>query len=168
MTNIWSRPIVFTEDMKNRVRKPLGELRHGDLNYSPELAQAKPLVVVGDYTFRRMIEAGLRPDVVVVDAKVMRNAAEMPRLEGYEVTRVRNMAGVIEPEAAEAVMSAVKKGRGAVFVDGEEDLLALPAIHALPDGGVVVYGQPRQGYVVVKASVKVKKLVEEIISMATV
>jgi len=168
LTSIWSRPIVFTEEMKNRVRKPLGELRHGDLDYSPELADAKPLVVVGDYTYKRMIEANLRPDVVVVDARVMRNSAEIPKLEGYEVTRVRNMAGVIEPEAAEAVINAVSRGRGAVFVEGEEDLLALPAIHALPEGGVVVYGQPRQGYVVVKASTKVKKLVEEIISMATV
>jgi hypothetical protein len=154
--------------MKNRVRTPLGELRLGDLTYSKDLAEAKPLVVVGDYTYKQMIKAGLRPDVVVVDARVMRDAAEPPSLEGYEVTHVRNMAGVIEPAAAEAVVTAVLRGRGAVFVDGEEDLLALPAIHALPEGGVVVYGQPKQGYVVVKSSPEVKRLVEEIISPAPV
>jgi uncharacterized protein (UPF0218 family) len=37
---------------------------------------------------------------------------------------------------------------GAVLVvDGEEDLAALPALLAIPAGGVVVYGQPGEGMV---------------------
>ncbi|MCS7137332.1 MAG: GTP-dependent dephospho-CoA kinase family protein [Candidatus Caldarchaeum sp.] len=154
--------------MKELVRRPLGELRVGDIKYDEELAHAKPLVVVGDYSYAKMLEVGLRPHVVVVDAKIERIPSKEPRLRGYEVVRVRNEPGTIQPDAALAVVRAVQKGEGAVVVDGEEDLLTLPAIHALPEGGVVVYGQPRTGYVIVRQSEANKKLVETIVSMSTV
>ncbi|MFC6769315.1 DUF359 domain-containing protein, partial [Natrinema soli] len=34
-----------------------------------------------------------------------------------------------------------------ILVDGEEDLVALPAIVAAPEGASVVYGQPDEGMV---------------------
>jgi uncharacterized protein (UPF0218 family) len=43
-----------------------------------------------------------------------------------------------------------------IIVDGEEDLLALIAISYAPDNSYIVYGQPLEGMVVVKATSDMK------------
>lgn len=163
---IWDKPISFNEELKQRLRKPLGTLYRGDVKYDKLLASAKPLVAVGDYTYSRLVKAGLKPNVVVIDAKIERKATALPSLEGYDVVRVVNKPGMIYPEAAHAVVQAVRAGAGCIVVEGEEDLLALPAILALPNTGVVVYGQPGTGYVVVKAGEEVRRKVLEIVEIA--
>ena len=164
---IWSKTIRFSEEVKEKVRKPLGRLCPGDIGYSREFADARPLVVVGDYTFAYLVKAGLRPSVVVLDAKVERREVYLPSLEGYSVVRVKNTPGTISPEAAKAVIEAVEKGGVAVVVDGEEDLLALPAMHVLPETGVLVYGQPKVGYVVVRGGEEARRKVVEIVAEAS-
>jgi uncharacterized protein (UPF0218 family) len=54
-----------------------------------------------------------------------------------------------------------------IFVDGEEDLLAIPAILESPDNAFIVYGQPSQGLVVVTASPVTKHEVKEMMSRMT-
>lgn len=164
---LWSRSIYFSEELKERLRRPMGELRRGELGEDEEVARASPLVVVGDYSYRRLRAAGIKPHVVVVDAKVERRDAGRPSLEGYRVVYVNNPAGCITPEAAEAVLNAVENRSGAILVEGEEDLLALPAVWALPSGGVVVYGQPGEGYVVVKGCEEARRRVVEVVEAAT-
>ncbi|MCS6769442.1 MAG: DUF359 domain-containing protein, partial [Candidatus Caldarchaeum sp.] len=118
----WDRVVFFTEGLKRRLKRPLGELRRGDVGFDEELSKAHPLVVVGDYSFARLRMSGLKPHVVVVDARIERRVAGEPRLNNYSVVRVRNPAGCITPEAAAAVVEAVNKRHGAVLVEGEEDL----------------------------------------------
>jgi hypothetical protein len=48
-------------------------------------------------------------------------------------------------------------------VEGEEDLLTLVAVVEAPENSLVVYGQPREGLVVVKVDEKIKKRVKEIV-----
>jgi len=50
-----------------------------------------------------------------------------------------------------------------IVVEGEEDLLALPAVLEAPDQAFVIYGQPLQGIVVIVATASVKAEVEAII-----
>ncbi len=164
---IWSKPVHFSEQIKEIVRKPLGDLHHGNVSYSREFADAKPLVVVGDYTFTLLVKAGVRPSVAVLDAKIERGTVGLPPLEGYRVVKVQNNPGTISPEAAEAVTEAVRTGNVAVVVEGEEDLLALPAVYALPETGILVYGQPKVGYVVVRGGEEARKKVLEIIALAS-
>ncbi|MEM2036876.1 MAG: DUF359 domain-containing protein, partial [Candidatus Caldarchaeum sp.] len=109
MTDLWKKPIIFTEQLREKVRKPFGELKKGDIQYNAELAIADLLVVVGDYSFRKLVEAGIRPHVVVVDAKIERGVVGTPDLAGYSIVKVRNQAGMVEPEAAAAVVEAIMK-----------------------------------------------------------
>jgi len=53
------------------------------------------------------------------------------------------------------------------YVDGEEDLLAIPAILESPDNALIVYGQPSQGVVVVTASSEVKHETREMMNRMT-
>jgi GTP-dependent dephospho-CoA kinase len=44
-----------------------------------------------------------------------------------------------------------------VFVYGEEDMLALPLFIMVPDGSVVLYGQPLEGMVIVKVNEDIRR-----------
>ncbi|MEM2052127.1 MAG: DUF359 domain-containing protein, partial [Candidatus Caldarchaeum sp.] len=101
-----------------------------------------------------------------VDMKVERRHVGVPNLQGYAVRRITNPAGTITPEAAAAVVETVRAGHGALLVEGEEDLLALPALSVLPDTGLLVYGQPGQGYVVVRGGEPAWRLVRDIVEQA--
>ena len=58
--------------------------------------------------------------------------------------------GVITPEAQQILLKAITlKKRLGVVVEGEEDLLVLPLMAMMPTGSVIVYGQPREGMVIV-------------------
>jgi uncharacterized protein (UPF0218 family) len=81
--------------------------------------------------------------------------------------RVTNPAGVITSEAWDTIKEALKDGDAVVFVDGEEDLLAIPAILESPDNAFVVYGQPSEGLVVVTASPEIKREVRKIMNRMT-
>jgi uncharacterized protein (UPF0218 family) len=49
------------------------------------------------------------------------------------------------------VKNAIEKGKGKIIVEGEEDLAALPALMLAPEGALVLYGQPGEGIVAVRA-----------------
>ena len=50
-----------------------------------------------------------------------------------------------------------------VLVEGEEDLLTLVAVLEAPEGSLVVYGQPHDGVVAVKADKKTKERVQQVV-----
>jgi uncharacterized protein (UPF0218 family) len=43
-----------------------------------------------------------------------------------------------------------------IVVSGEEDLLALPLFAMVPNGSVVLYGQPLEGMVIVRIDEKIR------------
>jgi uncharacterized protein (UPF0218 family) len=92
------------------------------------------------------------------------NPLEIKAKRSYHV---RNPAGVITKEAWDTVRVALKQKEAVIFVDGEEDLLAIPAILESPDNAFIVYGQPSQGLVVVTATKTKKDEVKEIMSRMT-
>jgi uncharacterized protein (UPF0218 family) len=72
--------------------------------------------------------------------------------------KAKNPPGTITAESQEALYSALEYNNGfRLVVDGEEDLLVLPLMAMLPEGSVIVYGQPREGMVVIKLTEKNKQ-----------
>ena len=53
--------------------------------------------------------------------------------------------------------------RTRVLVEGEEDLLTLAAVLCAPLGSLVVYGQPREGIVVIKVTELMKETVRGLV-----
>jgi hypothetical protein len=105
---------------------------------------------VGDRVTETLQALGRTPDVQVID-EVERRARRMPPEAPYvRLVRASNPAGTITMEAMAAVKNALEGGKPArVLIDGEEDLLAIPAIEAAPLGSSLYYGQPGEGVVVV-------------------
>ena len=112
-------------------------------------AEEPPMwATVGDYVTANILKAGLHPDIAVVDYRVMREDVE--HIELGDSVEVVNSPGTLSAEAQRALSEAISfNKRLGVVVEGEEDLLVLPLMAWMPVGSVVVYGQPREGMVVV-------------------
>lgn len=142
--------VRLPEGMRGELKEPLGPV-HPDVER--ELLGDR-VVTVGDIVTYHFLEAGVVPDVAVVDGRterkevgedVIRRWREVP-----EGARVRNEAGTISRELVEALREALE-GDDEVRIEvvGEEDLAVLPAIVLCSEGDSVVYGQPGEGMVYV-------------------
>lgn len=123
------------------------------------------IVSVGDAVSESLIKNNVFPDVFIVDNKVMRKSITPISTEVDKTMHVKNPPGTLTEEALENVQEALKdrEQKTRILVDGEEDLLALPAVLYAPENSLVVYGQPRIGIVAVKATKQKKKRVSQII-----
>jgi len=153
------------EGLRKELKKPLGVLVKGTpretmwhLRRFVEERKPKILISVGDFTSRNIIEAGLPLKVAVIDNKVMRTDIEPWFPSGWKKFHVENPPATIEVGIWDVLEEAISLNRGAVvIVEGEEDLLTLPVIVLAPTSSVVVYGQPREGIVIVEVTEERKR-----------
>jgi uncharacterized protein (UPF0218 family) len=130
------------------------------------IEESKPakIVAVGDRVSGNILKSGLRLDLAIVDNKVRRKPIKPLKISVDRTLHVSNPAGTLTDEACQAIKKAVsQKGRVKVSVEGEEDLLALAAVQAAPEGSLVVYGQPKRGIVIIFVTDDSKKRVQAII-----
>ena len=146
-----------------RLKEPFGRLLPGEPSKTmPELKSIirrihpGKIVAVGDVVSRETVVAGIRVDLRIIDHVSMRKPTESFTLKAMITYHVRNPAGVITLESWEAIKRAMKDDDAVIFVDGEEDLLALPSIVESPNNSIVLYGQPSQGLVVVDTNSTVR------------
>ena len=114
-----------------------------------------PVIAVGDVVTYHLEEAGRTPDVAVVDGLTKRervggDVADVVATltESANRIEVKNPAATLTREMGVALRDALRaEAPTVIVVEGEEDLVALPAIVAAPLGASVVYGQPDEGMV---------------------
>jgi uncharacterized protein (UPF0218 family) len=137
--------------LRDRLKEPFGPV---STDTAAVLAESgTPLVTVGDIVTYHVLEAGRVPDLALVDERTKRATVDDRISETVADDRFDRVLVVENPPATltAALLSAIVDGLGEtttlVRVDGEEDLAALPAIAAAPDGASVCYGQPDEGVV---------------------
>ena len=159
--------------LRGELKEPLGPI-FSDADALLERA-ATPVVAVGDVVTYHLLRAEHAPAVAFVDEKTEREAVDDEIRERIADRRsdvtsasgddARESAGGFDREVAvdnpagtitDALLDALVDGLAGdattlVRVDGEEDLAALPAVLAVPEGASVVYGQPAEGMVLVTA-----------------
>lgn len=146
--------------LRGELKKPLGLLVSGSpqetmraLRAFLEERRPKALISVGDFTSKNIIEAGLPLKMAVIDNRVMRSEMEHWFPHGWEEFHVENPPGTIRSEVWGVLEEAINLNREAVvIVEGEEDLLTLPIIALTPIGSIVIYGQPKEGIVIVEVN----------------
>jgi GTP-dependent dephospho-CoA kinase len=131
--------------------------------------QNKPpkVTTVGDVVSRETLATGIQVNLRIVDQMTLRKSISPVEIKAERTYRVRNPAGLITREAWDAIKEALRHKDAVIFVDGEEDLLAIPAILESPDKAFIVYGQPSQGLVVVTASAAMKQEVRRMMDRMT-
>jgi hypothetical protein len=151
--------------MREELKEPLGLLLVGEpsgivKSLYKRFRRIKPpmLASVGDVSSKSLLDNCLKPDIVVIDNKVMRIPVKMMTLEGMVKITARNPPGTINVDAWRSLEKAVMlKSRVAVIVEGEEDLLVLPLILLMPQGSVITYGQPGRGMVMLEVTEELKR-----------
>ena len=159
----------LTPSLRRRLKAPLGRLFppveiRGD-EFMALVARASLVVTVGDRATETLQEAmGRSPDVFVVDGMERRSAREIPKIAHASTVKARNPAGGITRAAMAAVKKAFAGPKPAmVLIDGEEDLLTIPAVVDAPANSVVFYGQPLEGLVAVEVDERSKESASKIL-----
>jgi GTP-dependent dephospho-CoA kinase len=153
---------VLTPSLRRKLKKPLGRLFPAAEVRGEEflaLVVGSPFVVtVGDRVTETIQETtGRSPDVFVVDGVERRSPREIPHIAHGATVKAKNPAGRITKAALGAMKRAFAGEKPVmVLIDGEEDLLTIPAVIDAPLGAVVFYGQPLEGVVAVKVDEKSK------------
>jgi GTP-dependent dephospho-CoA kinase len=161
---------VLTPTLRRKLKKPLGRLFPAvDVRGEEFLAlvtSSSFVVTVGDRVTETLQETtGRSPDVFVVDGMERRSAREVPRIAHASTLKAKNPAGRITRAALVAMKKAFAGEQPAmVIIDGEEDLLTIPAVIEAPLGAVVFYGQPLEGVVAVEVDEKSKARARQILS----
>ncbi|MFQ6072012.1 MAG: GTP-dependent dephospho-CoA kinase family protein [Methanosarcinales archaeon] len=154
-------------ELRNKLKKPIGIL-YSDIKEVIDAINANKtenskLIAVGDIITYNLIKHNILPDICIVDGMTKRVPVTneiMSRTDhpSFKVISVNNPAGTITKQLVRAIDKALKCNQKIkIFVHGEEDLAALPAIWLAPINTIVVYGQPNEG-VVLFQSTNYKKL----------
>ena len=145
--------LMLPEKMREEVRKPFGPVFAGSKAMDACRAGARPLISVGDQCASDLIDAGIAPDIMIIDFKIKRveitrEMKEKLAPHAQAAFVVLSGAGMISDELEAAVARVLEEGKGAVLVFGEDDLSSL-LVMANAKKGTLVYGQPNEGAVVV-------------------
>jgi len=154
--------------LRSELKEPMGPV----FTDAEELlaAAGTPVIAVGDMVTYHLLGAGRTPDVALVDERTEREAVDERVQEALDAAafdrevRAENPPATLTATLLEALAAAIASGETTLLdVDGEEDLAALPAILAAPDGASVVYGQPGEGMVLVTVEGEAREGAREIL-----
>ena len=130
---------AIEDDTKLTAQKVLDRI-HED--FGDELP---PLITIGDVTTESFLQIGAPIHLAVIDGKTRRGVFASSAGNFQVEVEVDNPAGTITPEARDAVMEAIPADANTLIrVNGEEDLLVVPAVVGAPFGHIIAYGQPPQ------------------------
>lgn len=162
------------DELRAELRKIYGELYPGDgvetaRNIIRDLSNPSKIISVGDIVTFNLLSAGLVPDVSFVDYRTKRSPASDTITHGtrhshFKTVTVENPPGMITEELLREVSRAIGSNTPVqVFVKGEEDLAALPAIAMAPLSSVIIYGLPDKGAVLVRVTEHKKKEIQSLL-----
>jgi len=156
------------DSLRDELRKPFGRLLECEEMVPILKGTDEPVITIGDSVSISLIELGVSPSLIIWDGKTRRlpcNEDALQTLEEYApIDGVANPPGVLTKEAWELVTSSLNKARASILVDGEEDLLTIPAIMNSNEGSQVVYGSPGKGAILIVVDQKIKAVFQDIIS----
>ena len=162
--------LTLPRELRAELKDPLGPI-HTDT--AELLADAgDPIVTVGDVVTYHLLQANHTPDVALVDGLTKREAVDdevWAAIDGFDHrVEVENPAATLSLSLLVELRAALDRADDdsettVVVVDGEEDLAALPAVLAAPDGASVVYGQPDRGMVLAGTSPDERAVVRDLL-----
>jgi hypothetical protein len=150
------------ENLRLELRRPFGRVVNNEELIAALKNRKGLLITVGDECSYSLLRKGVEPDIVIYDLRIKRKDVigeirdVLGKFNKGEII-VHNQAGVIMDELIESVKDVLEKGKGKVFVKGEEDLAALVVMMYAPNGSLIVYGQPDEGAVLVEENEEVRE-----------
>lgn len=167
--------LKMPESLRPVLQKPLGNIFKNEKSLLRCIDTSKHslIIAVGDIIVDSLLKKGINPDVKVIDFRSRRETYKGSDLIRTDLIRsVPNNPGTVNLETAEIIKKKIKlalykKEKSWIVIDGEEDLLALPAILFAPLGSLVLYGHWEHGIIAVEIDEKIKNKVKAIIDKFT-
>lgn len=149
------------EKLKPRLRKIWGKAIFGKkgevfkkyLNFIKS-KNFKKIITVGDYC-----SISFDSDVKIFDGKIERK--KVKKILNHSLF-CKNPPGQIQADVWPKIKKAIEENKN-VFVEGEEDLLVIPAILLSKKGSLIIYGSPKRGICLVEVSEKTKKKIKNLL-----
>ena len=157
------------EDIRAQLKTPLGDLIHDNDPNKESIVKhffAESVVItVGDKTTENILQFGLKPQIQIIDGLEKRNQRIVPADDTINTNlSCRNPPGEITEESMQIIQKAFScESPVRITVDGEEDLLVIPACVFAPENSVVMYGQPNEGLVIVTITPEIRAKVQKIL-----
>jgi cytidyltransferase-like protein len=164
------------DSLRPELQKPLGRIiPSGEVKAALQQNRDNVVITVGDITTHTALVVGVRPALAVIDLQVERKPyqtlEDFKFPSNYSIVKLRSGPGFIAKSAIDAIVawSATLRARKrmVLVVDGEEDLLTLPAIIHAPVGSFVYYGSPpasgEEGLVEVEVTSRMKTVAAELL-----
>lgn len=166
----FSSTLSLPANLRSELRIPLGLIIKGsESNKETVASEAKRIlkngkyilsIAVGDIVSSTLENAGFVPDIKIIDFKTQRKF--LTSIRNIERFDAENTAGTIHSDTAKLLEKEIEqilknKIKKAIAIDGEEDLLVLPAILLAPLESVVFYGQRDVGMVMIRVTEETKK-----------
>jgi uncharacterized protein (UPF0218 family) len=134
------------EAHRDLFKKPFGTL-YGCIGELLPRLKGRAVYAVGDVVTHNLLDAGLVPDIAIIDGYTMRSPCTRSPLPRARRLTAKNPPGTITDELTGAIDDLLRNPPGVIFVDGEEDLAVIPLVLAAPIGAAILYGQPGEGVV---------------------
>lgn len=161
--------LILKKELRSEFKKPFGKIYPSVIDAKEHLKDSLGkngiVISIGDVTTQNMLNAGMVPDIGIVDNKIERRVSENEIRYDNITLKAENPAGTITDDlqsSIEEAFSSVEKGKVLIVVEGEEDLAVIPCVIMAPSGSVIFYGQPGEGVVLCEVD-KVKKIAEDLI-----
>ncbi|MFA6390296.1 MAG: pantetheine-phosphate adenylyltransferase [Patescibacteria group bacterium] len=174
--NFQKEEMKMPEILRTTLQKPLGKIFDSAHKVIKFIKLIKPIqiIAVGDIVVNSMLKNDIHPDVKIIDFKSRRQILTDVILNSFQDLEIPkqirhgNKPGTINLKTSEIIKEKIKlaiykKEKYWIVIDGEEDLLALPAILFAPLGSLVLYGHWEHGIIAVKIDEKIKNKVREIV-----
>lgn len=155
------------EDLREMLKIPFGRVIK-DIEQL-ESHNNKFVIAVGDMTVFRLISSHILPRISIYDKKTERKIITDDSILSVlpePVVVLKNAAGTIDKQTAIAIDEYIHKAlldevKIGIMIDGEEDLLAIPAILFAPLNALVFYGLQGKGMVEVVIDEEKKRQIIE-------
>ncbi len=156
------------DSLRDQLKIPLGillpESQTDKTNIKKHLSENSYIITVGDRTTEKMIEFGLIPSLQIIDSQEKRVKREPPKLANATELTVDNPAAEITLQSIDIIKKAFTMHPPVrLSVNGEEDLLVIPACIHAPENAIVLYGQPNEGLVIVKITPEIRNKTQKLL-----
>ena len=145
----------LNKDIIIELKKPLGKLYPNFEDAIDGIKSSSFLISVGDATFNNLTKYELYPNIGIIDNLIQRKNHAHEKIYAEHILKVNNPAGCITDDLWETIDEALElsdNGKCYVIeVEGEEDLAVLPCILMSHPDTTILYGQPNEGLVVLRA-----------------
>lgn len=156
--------------LRDQLKIPLGILlpidQDNKANIQKYLSDDSYIITVGDRTTEKMIDFDLIPSLQIIDGLEKRIKRDILKLGSAFELKIDNPAAEITLESIEIIKKAFSLNPPIrLTVNGEEDLLVLPACIHAPENSVILYGQPNKGLVLVQITTEIRNKAQALLDL---